>query len=250
MKKQIILFALTLMVLTVSAQTKTIQRQPKSPQQTSKSTTESKSSTKSKPATKPASAPLCPDKNHPHMIDLGLPSGTKWACCNVGANKPEISGDYYGWGETETKPKYDWSTYKHCDGTEETCHDLGKNISGTDHDVAHVKWGGSWVTPTLLQIQELLDNCKYVWTTINGTKGGKFTSKKTGKSIFFPATGNRWDGDLYYANICAYYWAATPLSAIPEYSKYAGFLFFEPGEANWANNGARAGGFTIRPVAP
>ena len=46
---------------------------------------------------------ICPDNNHPHMIDLGLPSGTKWACCNVGASSPEKAGGYYAWGETEEK---------------------------------------------------------------------------------------------------------------------------------------------------
>lgn len=57
-----------------------------------------------------AKAQSCPDDNHPHMIDLGLPSGTKWACCNVGATKPEEYGGYYTWGETEEKSVYDWST--------------------------------------------------------------------------------------------------------------------------------------------
>lgn len=78
----------------------------------------------------------CPDDNHPHLIDLGLPSGTKWACCNVGANMPERPGGFYAWGETEEKEVYDWSTYIHCDGSMETCHDLGENIAGTQYDVA------------------------------------------------------------------------------------------------------------------
>ena len=68
--------------------------------------------------------PTCPDTHHPHEIDLGLPSGTKWACSNVGANKPEEYGGYYAWGETEEKSYYDWSTYIHCDGSYGTCHKL------------------------------------------------------------------------------------------------------------------------------
>lgn len=59
----------------------------------------------------------CPDSNHPHLIDLGLPSGTKWACCNVGAKKPEEFVGYYAWGDTEEKSWYDWSTYIYCDGS-------------------------------------------------------------------------------------------------------------------------------------
>lgn len=70
----------------------------------------------------------CPDDHHPHLIDLGLPSGTKWACCNVGANTPEGYGNYYAWGETQTKDEYNWSNYIHCDGSMETCHDIGSDI--------------------------------------------------------------------------------------------------------------------------
>ena len=54
----------------------------------------------------------CPDGHHPHAIDLGLPSGTKWACCNVGAEKPEDDGGYYAWGETGEKEEYTWVTYQ------------------------------------------------------------------------------------------------------------------------------------------
>ena len=64
-----------------------------------------------------ANAQSCPDDNHPHAIDVGVPSGTKWACCNVGATTPEGYGDYFAWGETEKKEKYDWTTYIHCDGS-------------------------------------------------------------------------------------------------------------------------------------
>ena len=54
----------------------------------------------------------CPDNHHPHLINLGLPSGTLWACCNVGATTPEGSGGYYAWGETEEKSEgYDWKNY-------------------------------------------------------------------------------------------------------------------------------------------
>ena len=90
-----------------------------------------------------------PTEEAGEAIDLGLPSGTKWASCNVGATKPEEYGGYYSWGETEEKETYDWSTYIHCDGSSSTCHDLGSDISGTEYDVAHVKWGGKWCMPTL-----------------------------------------------------------------------------------------------------
>lgn len=89
------------------------------------------------------------DKAPCEAVDLGLPSGTKWASCNVGATKPEEPGGYYAWGETEEKDYYAPSTYIHCDGAYNPLfYDLGSDISGTEYDVAHVKWGGKWCMPT------------------------------------------------------------------------------------------------------
>ena len=140
----------------------------------------------------------CPDDNHPHMIDLGLPSGTKWACCNVGASSPEEYGGYYAWGETEEKTAYYWENYIHCNGREEECHNLGSDISGTEYDVAHVKWGGKWCMPTAedyLELDyELHNEITWEWTTLNGVKGMKFTSKINGGSFFLPAAGLKYAG--------------------------------------------------------
>ena len=132
---------------------------------------------------------ICPDNNHPHMIDLGLPSGTKWACCNVGATTPEGYGGYYAWGETEEKSEYSWENYIHCDGSIGTCHDLGTYIAGTQYDVAHVKWGGKWQMPSPEHIMELLDNCSFTWTSSNGVNGAYFTGP-SGYAIFIPASGS------------------------------------------------------------
>jgi len=156
----------------------------------------------------------CPDDNHPHAIDLGLPSGTKWACCNVGADTPKGYGDYYAWGEIEEKEIYDWNTYIHCDGTEESCHDIGSDIAGTQYDVAHMKWGGSWVMPSSDQIIELVNNCTYTWTSINGVWCGHFTGP-SGSTIILPGAGYRFLGDLYhdssrgYYSCSGYYWSST-----------------------------------------
>ena len=254
MKRQIFLFVLALMSLAVSAQTKTIQRQPKpaqqtpakpTPKQSKPATKPTKTSPKPKQSSKPAGASLCPDGNHPHMIDLGLPSGTKWACCNVGANKPEEYGGYYAWGETDTKSTYRWPTYKHCDGSSSNCHDLGKDIAGTEYDVAHVKWGGSWVMPTGDQQDELRNNCTYKWTTVNGVKGGRFTSKKNGKSIFLPAAGDRLSSDLYTAGSVGYYWSSTQY---PSYMYSAYGLYFGSGDTDWYDSG-RCYGLSVRPVS-
>ena len=205
-----------------------------------------------------ANVQSCPDQNHPHAIDLGLPSGTKWACCNVGATTPNGYGDYYAWGETEKKESFDWFTYIFCDGTMETCQDIGMDIAGTQYDVAHVQWGGSWVMPSKDQIQELLDNCSYTWTTKNGVEGGLFIGP-SGGTIFLPAADTRWN---HYNNVLnsnydglnrdsdelpkgGYYWASTQN---PSNSDYASYLLFSYDNAYYDSYIHRCGGLTIRPV--
>ncbi len=188
---------------------------------------------------------ICPDENHPHLIDLGLPSGTKWACCNVGADKPEAFGGYYAWGETEEKEVYNWNTYIYCDGSYETCHDIGSDISGTKYDVARVKWGGKWCMPTINDINELYDNTTSEWVTHNNVMGIKFTSKTNSSCyIFLPAVGGRWDGDLLYAGESGDYWSSTQE---PDYSDYAYYLFFGSGYADWSID-SRSNGRSVRPV--
>jgi hypothetical protein len=144
----------------------------------------------------------------PEAVDLGLPSGTKWASFNVGATKPEEYGGYYAWGETEEKERYDWDTYIHCDGASNTCHDLGSDISGTQYDIAHVKWGGNWCMPTYEDFEELNDNCTSEWTTLNGVNGRKFTGPN-GNSIFLPAAGSYWHSNLSQAGSNGEYWSST-----------------------------------------
>ena len=131
-------------------------------------------------------------------IDLGLPSGTKWANMNVAASTPEEYGGYYAWGETEEKDNYSWSTYKWCRGSYDTqtkyCTDSSygtvdnKTVLDPEDDVAHVKWGGTWRMPTLDEQKELLNKCTWNWTTQNGVNGYKGTGPN-GNSIFLPAAG-------------------------------------------------------------
>ena len=134
-------------------------------------------------------------------VDLGLPSGTLWATCNVGASKPEEYGDYFAWGETEPKTTYSWSTYKYCKGTETTMTkyctssyygtvDNKTELEPSD-DAATVNWGPDWQMPSYEQCKELT-NGSYTTTTIttlNGVEGRMITSKSNGNSIFLPATG-------------------------------------------------------------
>ena len=118
----------------------------------------------------PTSYRLCPDFHHPHLIDLGLPSGTLWSCCNVDAKTPQDYGGYYSWGETQTKSQYDLSTYSHYDSTNRY-HNLGSDISGTNYDVAHVKWKGYWKMPSLEQFDELCVKCTHEFTQFEGVDG-------------------------------------------------------------------------------
>lgn len=186
----------------------------------------------------------CPDNHHPHMIDLGLPSGTKWACCNVGADKPEAYGSLYAWGETEEKDYYYWDTYTHCDGERNTCHDLGSNITGTVHDIAHVKWGGLWGIPSLNQFQELLDNCTSEWITVNGVKGRKFSSKNNGGSIFLPAAGQWQDQYLMGRDANGFYWSST---LRPSDMSLAYYLFFYSDDTSTGRT-YRCFGYSLRPI--
>ena len=186
---------------------------------------------------------LCPDGNHPHMIDLGLPSGTKWACCNVGATRPEKYGCFYAWGETEEKDYYDRNNYTHCDGSEYS--NLGSDIAGTKYDVAHVKWGGNWQMPSLDQFQELLDHCESEWTYINRAGGRKFTSKINGNTIFLPAGGTRED-DFRAFGGGGYYLSSTQGSM--RLNQTCG-LSFDPSHANCIDGFKRHQGFAVRPVS-
>lgn len=189
---------------------------------------------------------ICPDGNHPHLTDLGLPSGTKWACCNVGASKPEEYGSYYAWGETSEKNAYDWTTYSHCDGSYSTCHDIGSNIAGTQYDVAHMdeKWGGSWHMPTQAQIDELLKNCTFEWTTLNGVNGALFTSLINGGTIFIPAAGI-FGATRYNTGALGYVWSST-LFTDNDYCAYG--LSLRNGKYGFDEN-SRSGGRNVRPVS-
>lgn len=187
----------------------------------------------------------CPDNNHPHVIDLGLPSGTKWACCNVGATKPEGNGKYFAWGETEQKKMYSWKTYIHCDGTKKSCHDIGSNICGTEYDVARITWGDSWRMPSYEQIRELLDKCSYQWTGINGIKGAKFTGPN-GECIFLPAVGYRADSEIFNRGDNGFYWSGTQC---PNENRSAYFFTISSYKPYLVSN-FRDGGYSVRPVSP
>lgn len=122
-------------------------------------------------------------------VDLGLPSGILWAKYNVGATSPEEYGSYYAWGETEEKDGYTLKNYKHLDYYNQTFINIGIDISGTNYDVAHVKWGNGARMPRYEDIIELLKYCIGSSGTYNGIAGHYLTSNINGNSIFLPYSG-------------------------------------------------------------
>ena len=196
---------------------------------------------------------FCPDGNHPHLIDLGLPSGTKWACCNVGASVPTDCGDYFAWGETRPKSSFSWGNYKWCkkNGDNIVITKYHYNVDGKyrlepEDDAACTNWGGTWIMPKPVQIQELLDNCYSEWTNVNGVTGRVFKSNINGESVFFPAAGYRYDSSVYHLGSAGEYW-----SSVAYYTTtYGAGLFIEGGDVG---NSSIAGklrclGLVVRPV--
>ena len=192
-------------------------------------------------------------------VDLGLPSGTLWATCNVGASSPEEYGDYFAWGETVPKDYYGWSTYKWCNGSNDTmtkyCANSSYGYNGfTDNltelqpedDAATANWGSPWRMPSLAQIEELNDSSytTTVWTQLNGVYGRKVTSKSNGNSIFLPAAGSRWNDELNNAGRYGDYWSS---SLYPSYVNGAYYLYFRPDYRSWSS-GSRGNGHSVRAV--
>lgn len=125
-------------------------------------------------------------------VDLGLPSGTKWADRNVGASSPEDYGGYYAWGETAEKDSYTEDNSLTYGLSYPELRSLGIIGSGgiltASYDAATVNWGGKWHMPTQAQIGELLRSCTWTWATYNGVNG-YFVEGANGNSIFLPAAG-------------------------------------------------------------
>lgn len=131
--------------------------------------------------------------NGHEYVDLGLPSGTLWATCNVGASKPEDFGDYFSWDE-------------------------GKK--------ATANMSNGWSMPSEEQWAELMENTKSIWTTRNGVNGRMFTAHN-GNSLFLPAAGKR-GSSVEYENSDGYYWSVSPSSNAYAYDMWFNCSYFEP----------------------
>ncbi|MBR5832398.1 MAG: hypothetical protein IKY79_07270 [Bacteroidales bacterium] len=170
-------------------------------------------------------------------VDLGLPSGLKWATCNVGANTPEEYGNYYAWGETTTKSSY----------TDDNSLTYGRNmgdISGNvNYDAATANWGNSWRMPTKAEMEELRDNCTWTWITQGNVNGMKVTGPN-GNSIFLPAAGIIEGTSYYDIGEFPCYWGSTPYEGNND---YAYVLCYE--NDCYVSRISRVAGFPVRPVS-
>lgn len=182
-----------------------------------------------------------PDYNGHDYVDLGLPSGLKWATCNVGAESPEGYGDYFAWGETEPKSKY----------TDDNSITYGKqmnDISGNEiYDAATANWGGTWRMPTHIEIKELVDNCTWTWTTQKGVNGCIVTGPN-GKQIFLPATGC-YGYEPYDAGEWGFCWSSTPLDDSDEDSDKDAYNISLTDSWGIAADRHRYWGLSVRPVS-
>ena len=194
-------------------------------------------------------------------VDLGLPSGLLWATCNIGADTPEAYGDYFAWGETETKDTYKWSTYQYCMGRGNTltkyCYDSNLGYNGfTDElttlessdDVATAKWGGNWRMPTKAEFEELLNNTTVTWTTQNGVNGLLFTAAND-NCLFLPAAGHFYNTGSIYVGSSAHYLSSS-LNTDPSYSPRSSWNFYFDQNSYYIDGYFRYYGNTVRPVRP
>ncbi len=209
-------------------------------------------------------------------VNLGLPSGTLWATCNIGAASPEECGDYFAWGETVpyggedlsnahnyattgsyVKTKYEWSTYKYCSGSDNTitkyCNKSSHGNNGftdtltellSEDDAATANWGRDWCMPNWNQINELRSNCTWTWSTRNGMDGYEVKGPN-GNSIFLPAAGGMvpYLGRVDTGNDGCY-WSCTLYTDNPN----LGWCILFGRTHNYFNNSLRYYGRPIHPV--
>ena len=176
--------------------------------------------------------------NGHEYVDLGLPGGLKWATCNIGADTPESFGNYYAWGEIKTKPEYLGYNWK-------TNNVYMRDVSGNpNYDAATANWGSTWRMPTKAEMEELVNNCTFTWTTQSGVYGMIVTGPN-GNSIFLPAAGGYRGSSLYFTDMFGLYFSSTPYEG---YRLDAYYLYLERDVSNVSHN-CRYEGYTIRPVS-
>lgn len=189
-----------------------------------------------------------PVVSYDNAVDLGL--SVRWASFNVGATRPEESGGYYAWGETEEKKEFTW--YEYFDSDDGSCTVFKKypkektDDLAPEDDVAHVKWRGAWRMPTRDEQDELRKECLWEWTSLNGVNGCRVTSKKNGNSIFLPAVGHRDGEQLILHGRYGDLWSSTPDRESRGGAYRISFVDNDPA----IHLDSRCGGHTVRAVCP
>ncbi|MBR5959240.1 MAG: hypothetical protein IKZ99_12825 [Salinivirgaceae bacterium] len=211
-------------------------------------------------------------------VDLGLPSGNLWATCNVGAANPWNYGNYYAWGETQTKDNYHWDTYKYCNGdyNKLTKYNVKADYGTVDNkttlessdDVATAVYGAAYSIPTIADWKELAKECYWVWTYDYNNRGvsgyvvyrAKADADKgaivyegdtplasysmSDAHIFLPAAGCYRDNSrLIYVGSEGFYWSS---SLCEDYPGTARNYYFFNG-VYWETD-SRDEGLSVRPV--
>ena len=189
-------------------------------------------------------------------VDLGLPSGTLWATCNVGASNPSDYGLYFQWGDTKgytaeqvgENKQFTWKDYKwnqSGDGRTFTKYNTYGATLDLEDDAAHIHMGGDWHMPSPEQIRELIDNTTNEWATQGGVNGRLFTSKADpSKSIFIPAAGYAWVGSVRDSGDNGFFWSSMLDTDIVFYGQ---FLSFGSGLVGLFGN-SRYDGLSVRGV--
>ena len=186
-------------------------------------------------------------------VDLGLPSGTLWATCNVGASKASDAGLYFQWGDTVGYSKdqvgkdkqFNWSDYKWGTSSNFTKYTTTGATLDLEDDAAHANMGGEWHMPSPKQIKELINNTTNTWTTQDGVNGRLFTSKKDGtKSIFIPAAGGAWVGSGQVSGDDGYVWSSVLSTGYVDSGQLLGF---NSGNV-FLSSGGRYNGLSVRGV--
>ncbi|MBR5726425.1 MAG: hypothetical protein IKX56_06805 [Muribaculaceae bacterium] len=195
-------------------------------------------------------------------VDLGLPTGTLWATRNVGANRPEQSGNYFAWGETTPKSNYVWATYQWVEmtGTSQmqyikynTKSNLGvvdnKTELDPEDDAAYVNWGPEWRMPSKAQVAELIDNCTWEWTEMNGVYGQKVIGPN-GNYIFMPASGLASGNKFSNLGVRGQYWGRSLciMGASTVIPGNGDGINFDSESVNNGGGGSRCNGATVRAV--
>lgn len=206
------------------------------------------------------SSPLRGIENGHEWVDLGLPSGLKWATCNIGASSPEEVGDFFAWGETEPRSKFTSDNYKFgtwdadraFTGTKYIADAKFGNVDGKlsldpEDDAAIVQWGGKWRMPTAEEIDELREFC--VWELVgdyynNEDVLSRLKSRINGNVLILPFAGALSERGGCEKDLSGNFWSS---NLHPEYQGYARYLLVESRHRS-TNMCCRYCGLSIRPV--